>query len=179
MKKTFLSLFLLFIAINLCAQKNKEGKKSKEKASVLYYDLMELESGGVFRGINFDWSKRKVLAVEEARSTTSVYKDEEPGELIITTDMGVEILNFADVSYFFDEQGLYYIDVETYCTTQKANKKIYKLIVAHYTKQFGKGELAEDGYLEFHASVNGLDYLVGVMIYDDEESPGIYMLFSL
>ena len=179
MKKIILSLFLSIFLLNVFAQNEKEAKKSKEKISDLYHDLMELESGGVFRGVSFDWSKRKVLKVEEARTTTSIYKDEEPDELIITTDMGKEILNFADISYFFDEQGLYYIDVETYCTTQKANKKIYNKIVKYYTKRFGKGVLADDGYIEFNGSLKGIDYLVGVMIYDEDEFPGIYMLFSI
>jgi hypothetical protein len=72
---------------------------------------MGIESGGVFRGASFDMTKDAVYGYETERSTTSVCQDD-PNEFVITRDMGSDILNFADVTYKFDEEGLYHIKLK-------------------------------------------------------------------
>ena len=135
---------------------NDDGERSTT-SNPRYNDLMLPSTSGVFRGISFDMSKDEVLDIETARSTVDIYQDETEDEVIVTTDMGKEILDFGDITYKFDEQGLYGIKVETYA-------------------------IAEDGYYEFTATdkVSGNDYSIDIKNIDDvEESFGMYMYFDL
>lgn len=164
---------------------NVEAPVSGERSTTnnpLYNDLMLPTTGGVFRGIHFDMFKDEVYDVETARSTVDVYKDETDEELIITTDMGKEILDFGDVTYRFDEQGLYSIKVETYAVTFEGATKVFDMIIEHYTEEYGAPTIAEDGYSEFDATdkISGHDYTIAVKNIDDvEESYGMYMYFDL
>ena len=143
-----------------------------------YTDLMEIESGGVFRGASFDMTKEAVYGYETERSTTSVYQDD-PNEFVITTDMGSDILNFADVTYKFDEEGLYHIKVETYATDAGAAEQLYQKIKSFYTGKYGAGVIAEDGYLEFKGSNRSHDYIVAIENLGYEDSPGMYLYFYI
>ncbi|MCB9257472.1 MAG: hypothetical protein H6579_10105 [Chitinophagales bacterium] len=148
----------------------------------LYNDLMMPTAGGMFRGVEFDMSREKVYNLETSRSTISVYKDETDEELVVTTDMGKEVLDFADITYRFDEQGLYGIQVETYATTFEKSEEVFDMIVAYYTEEFGKPSIADDGYTEFEAysEKTGYDYKISIKNLEDyEDSFGLYMYFDL
>lgn len=147
-----------------------------------YNDLMLPTTSGVFRGVSFDMSKSKVTNMETSRSTVDIYQDETEDELIVTTDMGKEILDFADITYKFDEQGLYSIKVESYAVTFEGATEDFNMIIEHYTEKFGEPSIAEDGYYEFSATdnVSGNDYSIAIKNIDDvEESFGMYMYFDL
>lgn len=148
----------------------------------MYNDLMQPEAGGVYRGVYFNMKRGNVLEYEESRMTTSIYKDEIPEELVITTDMGKEVLDFADVTYKFDEQGLYSIMVESYNVSLEGATAVYDLIVEKYTEKYGEPEIAEDGFAEFIATdaKSGLEYQISVKNIDDvEDSFGLYLYFDL
>jgi hypothetical protein len=176
-----ISLTLLLSLCTLSAFAHREGvdRNGNVKVEDLYNNLMEISSGGVFRGASFDWTKDQVLNLETARATTSVYRDENPEELVITTDMGADILNFGDITYTFDDNGLYHIKVETFATTNEANKKVFEKIKSYYTSKFGQGVIAEDGYLEFEGKTKTYNYVIALDALDGEASPGIYLFFYL
>lgn len=148
----------------------------------LFNDLMMPTAGGMFRGVEFDMSREKVYNLETSRSTISVYKDETDEELVLTTDMGKEVLDFADITYRFDEQGLYGIQVETYSTTFEKSAEVFDMIVEQYTREFGEPTIAEDGYTEFDAysEKSGYDYKISIKNLEDyEDSFGMYMYFDM
>lgn len=148
----------------------------------LYNDLMLPTTGGVYRGVHFDMNRDEVYDIETARSTVDVYKDETDEELVITTDMGKEILDFGDITYRFDEQGLYGIKVETYAVSLEGATEVFDMVIDTYTEKFGEPTVAEDGYSEFNATddLSGHDYTIAVKNIDDvEESYGMYMYFDL
>ncbi len=160
---------------------NDDGERSTT-SNPRYNDLMLPSTSGVFRGISFDMSKDEVLDIETARSTVDIYQDETEDEVIVTTDMGKEILDFGDITYKFDEQGLYGIKVETYAVTLEGATEDFNMIIEHYTEKFGEPTIAEDGYYEFTATdkVSGNDYSIAIKNIDDvEESFGMYMYFDL
>lgn len=175
MKRITIILLMCVFVLSAFAQRDGLDRNGDVKVDDMYTDLMELSSGGVFRGVRFDWTKAQVLKLETDRTTTSVYRDEKPEELVITTDMGSDLLNFADITYTFDDKGLYHIKVQSYATSNQANKKLYNNIVAYYSSKFGKPVEAEDGYLEFKAS----NYIIAMEATDSESSPGIYIFFYL
>lgn len=147
-----------------------------------YNDLMLPSTAGVFRGVSFDMAKSKVSSIETARSAVDIYQDETEDELIITTDMGKEILDFADITYKFDEQGLYSIKVETYAVSLESSTEDFNMIIEHYTEKFGEPTIAEDGFYEFSATdeVSGNDYSIAIKNIDDLEGTyGMYMYFDV
>jgi hypothetical protein len=140
-----------------------------------FNQLMELSSGGIFRGASFDMAKSDVLDIENSRITTSVYKDEEDTELVITTDMGADIMNFADVTYTFDEQGLYHIGVESYAVSKSSADRVFDMVKSYYTNKLGTPTLAEDGFYEFYGKYSGYDYVIAIYNLEYEDSPGMEM----
>jgi hypothetical protein len=117
MKKVIIIACSLFLSLQGFAQRDGINREGEVKVEDLFNDLIEpLNTQGVFRGVWFDMSKTAVKDVETDKTTTSVYRDEEQTELVITTDMGDNILDFADITYTFDDKGLYHIGVETYAT---------------------------------------------------------------
>lgn len=163
----------------------EETPVSEERSTTnnpLYNDLMLPTSGGVFRGVYFDMSRDAVYDLETSRSTVDVYQDEIPEELIVTTDMGKEILDFGDITYRFDEQGLYGIKVETYNITLEGATGVYDMIIETYTEAYGEPTIAEDGFAEFTAvdAETDYEYSIAVKNIDDvEDSYGLYMYFDL
>lgn len=148
----------------------------------LFNDLMMPTAGGMFRGVEFDMSREKVYKLETSRSTITVFQDETDEELVLTTDMGKEVLDFADITYRFDEQGLYGIQVETYVTSLEKSTEVFDMIVAQYTEEFGEPTIAEDGYTEFDAysEKSGYDYKISIKNLEDyEDSFGMYMYFDM
>lgn len=168
-------LFIALLGLSLSfAQRAGTDRDGGVDVDELYGDLMEISSGGVFRGVSFDMSKSKVLDVENARSTTSVYRDE-GNELVITTDMGPEILNFADVTYTFDSKGLYHIKVESYAIEKASADEVFNKVKSYFTNKLGSPKLADDDYYEFYGKNGKYDYTVAIYNLDYEESPGMYM----
>ena len=147
--------------------------------NVGFKELMELEDGGLFRGVNFDMTKEEVLKIENSRYTTSVYSDIVDSELVITTDMGEDILNFADVSYSFDNKGLYHIKVETYATASYIADDVYQLVKDYFSLKLGPPTLAEDGFYEFYGKYSGYDYVIAIYNLEYEDSPGMEMYFYI
>lgn len=196
MKKIFYLFILaaMFTACDSSTKNTEEEVLESEDAQIiedsersttgnpLYNDLMMPNADGVFRGVAFDMSREKVYNLETKRSTISIYKDEIDEELVVTTDMGKEVLDFADITYRFDEQGLYGIQVESYATTFEKATEVFDMIIAKYTAEFGAPRIADDGYSEFdaHDPTSDYDYVISVKNIDDvEESYGMYMYFDL
>jgi len=185
MKRIF---FLVVVASFMfsCSPSAKEdavvGEAVEPTSNLLYNDLMLPNTSGVFRGVSFDMSKAAVFDIETSRSSVDVFQDETSEELIVTTDMGKEILDFADITYRFDEQGLYSIKVETYAVSLAGATEVFKMIIDKYTKDFGAPTIAEDGFYEFSAldEKSGNEYSIAVKNIDDvEESFGMYLYFDL
>jgi len=176
MKKVIIIACSLFLSLQVFAQRDGINREGEVQVEDLFNDLIEPgTTQGIFRGVSFDLSKAAVKTIETNKTTTSVYSEDVETELIITTDMGDNILDFADITYTFDDQGLYHIKVETYGTDLKVSNKVYDMVVAYYTKKLGAGVMAEDGYLEFKGKFKTYTYVVALSKIDYEDSPGMYM----
>lgn len=169
--KKFIPLLIIAIALFSCNTGTK---------NALYEDLMLPETTGVFRGIDFNMSKSEVKAIETARKTITIYEDESENKLIVTTDMGPDKLNFGDITYDFDGKGLYGISVETYAKTLEDATAVFDLAVKEYTSKYGAPIVAEDGFTEFEAELNGSKFSIAIKnITDFDESFGMYMYFDV
>lgn len=131
-----------------------------EKPEKLFEDLFLPKSGGVFRGVNFNDSRETIETIEKSRSIVTVLDDQKEGEITFTTDMGIETLNFADITYLIDEKGMFGIDVETFIQDKEMANGVYDLSIKYLTKKFGAGEIAIDGYTEFKDSKNNILFAI-------------------
>ena len=170
--KKFIPLLLIAIGLFSC--------NTSTTTNPLYEDLMLPKTEGVFRGINFDMSKSEVKDIETSRSTVKIFEDEAEDEFIVTTDMGSETLNFADITYSFDGEGLYGISVESYAISLEAATEVFDMIVADYTTKYGAPTIAEDGFAEFSGEKAGKKFDIAIKNIDDlEDSFGMYMYFDI
>ncbi len=157
----------------------------KDPFLILYNDLMLPGSGKLFRGVDFDMSRSDIKKIELARTACTETDSEKENQLIITTDMGSETLDFADIKYTFDEKGMYYIEVETYAITSEKSSYVYNKIKDYYSSSLGEGTLAEDGYLEFSSSNKNYKYQVAIKEINldatetEEATYGMYLLISM
>ena len=171
MKKFIPLLLLVVLGLFSC---------NTSTTNALYEDLMMPEAEGFFRGINFDMTKSEVKDIETARKTVSIFEDEAENEFIITTDMGPETLNFADITYNFDTEGLYAISVESYAISLEAATEVFDMVVEDYTAKYGAPTIAEDGFTEFKGKENGKEFNIAIKNIDDlEDSFGMYLYFDI
>jgi len=169
--KKFTPLLIIAIGLFSC---------NTTTTNALFQDLMLPETEGVFRGIEFDMSKDQVKEIETSRETVEIFDDQSESSLIITTDMGPETLNFADITYDFDDKGLYAISVESYAVSLEAATEVFDMVIAEYTEKYGAPTIAEDGFSEFEATYGDTKFIVAVKnITDLEDSFGMYMYFDI
>lgn len=179
MKKLFpfLAILILLVACKLGASEDAPESETLTENTALFTDLFQIQDGGVFRGVEFDMSKAEVLKIESKRKSATILEDETDTKLIITSDMGPEALNFADITYTFDEKGLYTIKVETYAIDKSTADLVYEEILDHLTSLYGKGVLAEDGFMDFKSEEKGV--AVAIQNIDLSESFGMYIYFDI
>jgi hypothetical protein len=171
------ALIFLFVACNSDVSKPSPISAEATKNSILFTDLFQPQDGGIFRGVEFDMLKAEVLKIEKTRKSASILKDDSETKLVITTDMGSEVLNFADITYTFDEKGLYTLKVETYAVDKSTADLVYEEILTYLESLYGKGVLAEDGFVDFKSEEKGV--AVAVQNIDLETSFGMYIYFDM
>lgn len=170
---------------NLNNSKKSTQEIIKEPFLILYEDLILPGSGGLFRGVGFDMSMKEVKKIEIERAKCSETDTEKDNQLIITTDLGLETLDFADIKYTFDKDGLFYIEAESYSITKEKSDFIFNKVKNFYTSSLGEGKIADDGYLEFFGATKKHKYQVAlkkIILTEEEEgneSFGMYLLFSI
>lgn len=147
-----------------------------ESYSVLFTDLFQVEDGGIFRGVEWDMTKEQVLKIESKRSTSTVLENEEDKKLVITSDMGKDVLNFADITYAFDEKGLYNIGVETFAVDAATADMVHEEVLKFLNEKYGQSEVASDGFIEYKDKAKKL--LIAVSKIELEDSFGMYIYFE-
>lgn len=171
--KKYIPLLIIAIALFSCDSTNAT-------KNPLYEDLILPDTKGAFRGVEFNMSQAEVVEIEKERKTVKIYDDESKDKFVITSQMGPETLNFADITYDFDDKGLYGISVETYAKSLEEATEVFDLIVAKYTKIYGAPNQAEDGFVEFAAESDGKKFDIAVKnITDLENSFGMYMYYDI
>ena len=170
MKKILIPILGLLLFTTLNAQQRAN---TTIDAKPLFEDLILPDVDGIFRGVDFNMSKSQVLKIEN-RETTSIYADEEI-KLIITSDMGADFNNFADIYYWFDENGLDYIELETYAISGELSVATFEMVKDYYTQKMGKHSINENGFMEFHGKHNGQHYTIEIDYVDIANEYGMYI----
>ena len=178
MKKIFFLAFVLLVSVKIQAQRSGLDRNGNFNIQPLIDDLFMNDKASLYRGVEFDMTKAEVKKLELARNTTSLYNED--STLVITTDLGEEILDFADISYSFDDEGLYHIGVEGYITTKEKANELYDKIESYLTNKYGEGEIADDGFYEIQVEGKKYDFIIAMLnITGVEDSYGFYLYFYI
>ena len=184
----FLCVFLIF------GCKDSDSKKSAAAVAALdsedpylkmFTEFMMIDGKSVFRGVNFDMTEDEVKKIEHSYETSRENSSEKMQELFFEVDLSEELLDFADIRYSFDEKGLFFINVESYLTSPEKSKSFYKNLESYFNSAYGKGEYADDGFLEFETTKNGKKIQAAIKEVNiaptekDKGSYGFYLLYSL
>jgi hypothetical protein len=141
--------------------------------------IVEWEKGRVFRGISFNASYESVFGKEEDQS---LYEEEAPLYFTISVDLDYNLIEFADITYDFDEKGLFYITVEGYMGTVERTESMVDIMSKEYTKRFGEPALADDGFLVWQGfdRSSGYNYEVAILDFSTPSDPGFILeLYAL
>lgn len=176
-------LYLTIFILSLSSFKlNNNFNNKYEPFEKLFLDFIMPSSDNVFRGIAFDMSREEVKAIELARNTTALRKSEKVDELIIECNMGSEVLDFVDITYYIDNEGVYALDAETYVITPQKSTYVFNKVKEFYSAKLGKYTLADDGYYDFKGFANDYKYKLSIKQVDfpptgeEEGSYGMYLL---
>ena len=181
MKKLLLIMLLPLAIFTACGDSGSSSTETtasedgKESFEVLFNDLFLPGSGGVFRGVNFEDSRAAITELETSRKTITVLNDDSDYYVSFTSDMGKEVLNFADIEYSVDDMGMYGVSVETYAIDKETADAILKLTLDYLTDLYGESEVASDGFYEFSSEDDGVIYAVKDIGFEESYGMQIYI----
>lgn len=127
MKLFFQHLLWLALLASYSCGDNRDTNSSAE-------ELLEAEGEGDFRGVNIGDKKEDVIR-QEGRDA-EVYRM--PDELIYRMPLGAEKLIWYEISYNFNEEGLYDISLEVLANSADMRSSLSSEIVAYYVEKYGR-----------------------------------------
>lgn len=194
MKKTIL-IFFSFLILAACSNDSASNSQfdivetaaldSSDPYIDMFSDFMKFNPEYIFREVNFDMSEDEVRKTERSYKTSSENSSEKENELFFEVDLSSDLLDFADIRYSFDEKGLYFINVESYITTEEKSKSMNHNLETYLTNSYGKADIAEDGFQEFAATHKGLKVQIAYKEVNlpptatEKGSYGFYLFYSL
>lgn len=193
------NLLLLAIVLLMFSCANETAKETNTKESTLieavsetnatfkktFDDFMIIEEGKLFRGLNFNLTMSEVRKIERVRAAAQEKSSEKMDELFFEVDLTKEILDFANVKYSFAADGLYFISAEGFFINEKMSLSFFQQLKSFFEMQYGKGDLAEDGYLEFETKVDKKEILIAIKevnvppTTDEKGGYGFFLVYSL
>jgi len=96
-------------------------------------ELLEANGEGDFRGVNIGDKKEDVIRQEG--KDAEVYRM--PDELIYRMPLGAEKLIWYEISYNFNDEGLYDITLEVLANSTDTRSSLSKEIVDYYKEKYG------------------------------------------
>lgn len=188
--------FLSFILFFGCKSDNPKTEIKEEVASApapdenvdpylkMLINFLDIKDEHLFRGINFDMTSEEVRKIERLFPTSRENASEKERELFFEVDLSEELLDFADLRYSFDEQGLYLINVSAYVTTEEKAFALNRYLNEYLSLRYGPATLAEDGFYEYLSSMNGRGIMISTKPVNippkggNAGSYGFYLYFS-
>lgn len=112
--------------------------------------ILRPEKGGDFRGVHIGDKPESVKKKENARSVYSM-----PDELVYRMNPTGEDSTWYEISYNFNKDGLYNINLEVFPANDSLKKSIHDEFMSYYTSKYGECKYYE-GYCQWRAlSENG------------------------
>ncbi len=112
--------------------------------------ILRTGEGGDFRGVQIGDDPESVRAKENARSVYSM-----PDELVYRMNPSGEDSTWYEISYNFNQEGLYNINLEVFPLSDSILNSIKQEFISYYTEKYGECK-HYDGYCQWRAlSENG------------------------
>jgi hypothetical protein len=129
---------------------NKEHNSASDK-------ILRTNEGGDFRGVELGDDPEAVRAKETASSVHRM-----PDELVYRMNPTGEDSTWYEISYNFNQQGLYNINLEVFPVSDSVFQSIREEFISFYTEKYGECKYHE-GYCQWRAiSANG--HIVSITI---------------
>jgi hypothetical protein len=124
----------------VCACGEHKDQHSSETEAIL-----KSIDGGDFRGINMGDKPQDVIEREEQSAVYSM-----PDELVYRLPLSKEDSTWYEISYNFNDAGLYDISMEVFAERTEMIGKIHKECVLHYMEKYGE-PILENGAEQWRA----------------------------
>lgn len=165
-------VFLSLLCGNTAFAQLDDGPSPSEMVEM----IMGSSNRKVSRGLHFNMPFEQV---KEAESGLELYEQAEPFFFTVSLDVYEKYLEFVDITYDFDEKGLYYITMEGYLATMERTEKLVDEFRHRFTKRYGKSKMAEDGFEVWQGldKVSNFYYEVAILNFSGFEDPGFILEF--
>jgi hypothetical protein len=140
-----------------------EAEKPKERT---IEDILETVDEGDFRGNKLGDDIQKVMAREQDNIVYSM-----PDELTCRIPMDIRDSTFYEISYNFNDMGLYVIELDVFPKSLEVAQQLFGRFKTYYDNKYGKSTV-DDGYTSwFISSTRGTD--VEISMIDESAEKGM------
>lgn len=162
--------FLCFVAVTIllasCGEQNAE-EKQPEKSELS--QLLESIDGGDVRGNSIGDGMDDVLQREKNNIVYNM-----PDEITCRIPLSMKDSTFYDITYNFNDQGLYVIELDLFPANENDAQKLFGEFRSFYDLRYG-ASTADDGYTTWFAkSEHGTDVEI-TMIEESKEMQRPYL----
>jgi len=141
---------LCVVSFSSCEEETKEPQTVE--------DIIKSIEAGDFRGIEIGDDIKKVIAREEKNIVYTM-----PDELTCRIPLDLKDSTFYEISYNFNDAGLYIIDLIVLPNDTFATKTLFQEFKEYYDVRFGKSD-ANDGFTSwFTSSTRGTDVEISMI----------------
>lgn len=135
--------------------------------------ILKAEEGGHFRGNTIGDDIREVMARESANIVQNM-----PDEVTCRIPLDIKKSTFYEITYNFNEQGLYVIELDIFPKTEKDTGELFDSFKSFYDRRYGKSTV-DDGYTTwFTKSTQGTDIEISMIDKTrDLEKPYLSVIF--
>lgn len=151
--KRFCVLVMLSLAVAWCACNS--AKKNEGKAQ----EILKAAKGGDFRGINLGDNPDDVKRMEDAETVYSM-----PDELVYRLPPDERDSTWYEISYNFNQQGLYNINLEIFPKNDSGISLLKNDFIVHYSEKYGPCSVL-DGYCHWRAMTES-GHIVSITLTD-------------
>ncbi|MFN0033197.1 MAG: hypothetical protein ACKVOR_13635 [Flavobacteriales bacterium] len=121
--------------------------------------ILKSTKGGDFRGINIGDRPEDVKRTEDAETVYSM-----PDELVYRIPPNDKDSTWYEISYNFNQQGLYNIDLEIYPAADSGMSSLREDFITHYKLKYGECQVY-NGYCQWRTMTEG-GHIVSITLSD-------------
>lgn len=136
-----ITIALLGLSVLCSCDQNAESGSSAE-------EMLRASKGGDFRGVNLGDDPESVRRMENAESVYSM-----PDELVYRIPPDTKDSTWYEISYNFDEGGLYDISMAIYPKTDSGLAALKNTFISYYISKYGECKM-EGGYCAWRSMTN-------------------------
>jgi hypothetical protein len=128
----FLILSIAFLVSVLSCRNNTQSPNTPARSSASSEQILQSSKGGDFRGVSIGDQPQSVIQAEGRETVYSM-----PDELVYRIPINQHDSTYYEVSYNFNQQGLYDINLEIFAPNEVVLQTLAAEFRDHYRKKYG------------------------------------------